>query len=45
MSGHYTPLLTTLTTWQPFRINAHGLVAMLGPDEVNMAVGRLVWKI
>ena len=32
----------TLAQWQPFRIDAMGLVTILGADEMKMAVGRLV---
>lgn len=31
-----------LKAWQPFRLDALGLVTLLGADEVNNAVGRLV---
>ena len=35
--------LSSLTQWNPpFRLDALGLVTMLGADEVNAAVGRLV---
>jgi hypothetical protein len=35
-------LLTTLRDWAPFRIDALGLVTILGAAEVDVAVGRLV---
>jgi hypothetical protein len=31
-----------LMTWQPFKIDALGLVTLIGAEEVNRAVGRLV---
>ena len=31
-----------LSEWAPFRIDALGLVTMIGADQVNAAVGRLV---
>src|SRR6201996_5083392 len=31
-----------LKPWQPFRLDALGLVTLLGADEVNNSVGRLV---
>jgi len=30
-----------LKTWAPFRIDALGLVTLLGVDELNLAIGRL----
>ena len=33
---------TGLLRWQPFQIDALGLVTLLGAEEVNAAVGRLV---
>ncbi|THY87328.1 hypothetical protein D6C93_07595 [Aureobasidium pullulans] len=32
----------SLLQWQPFQIDALGLVTLLGSEEVNVAVGRLV---
>jgi len=34
--------LTYLSRWSPFRIDALGLVTLIGAEEVNKAVGRLV---
>lgn len=33
--------LHSLKTWAPFRIDALGLVTILGADELNLAIGRL----
>jgi hypothetical protein len=30
-----------LHTWSPFKIDALGLVTLIGTDEINRAVGRL----
>lgn len=35
-------LLSSLSHWAPFRIDALGLVTLIGADEVNNSVGRLV---
>lgn len=34
--------LSKLLSWQPFRIDALGLVTLIGADEVNRATGRFV---
>ena len=34
--------LNYLSRWEPFQIDALGLVTMIGADQVNAAVGRLV---
>ena len=33
-----------LIKWSPFRLDALGLVTLIGADEVNQAVGRLVYS-
>ena len=40
-SSYFLPL-GWLGQWSPFRIDALGLVTMIGADEVNAAVGRLL---
>ena len=35
-------MLAGVATWSPFRIDALGLVTMLGTEEVDSAVGRLI---
>lgn len=35
-------LLHYLQNWQPFRIDALGIVTLLGAEQVNRAIGRLV---
>lgn len=35
-------VLDSLSRWSPFRIDALGLVTMLGAEEVDRAIGRLV---
>jgi hypothetical protein len=34
--------LEYLSKWAPFRIDALGLVTLIGADDVNRVVGRLV---
>ena len=41
MDGYF-PLEWLPTQWHPFQIDALGLVTMIGADEVNATVGRLV---
>lgn len=36
------PLITSLKTWSPFKIDALGIVTLLGADAVRKALGRLV---
>lgn len=40
-NGSWAPL-SGLLSWEPFKIDALGLVTLLGAEEVNAAVGRLV---
>lgn len=34
--------LRSLMYWSPFRLDALGLVTLIGAEEVNQAIGRLV---
>lgn len=36
--------LSTLKTWVPFQIDALGLVTLLGADQMNLTLGRLVYS-
>lgn len=36
--------LYALNTWAPFRIDALGLVTLLGADQMNLTLGRLVYS-
>ncbi|PWY88048.1 hypothetical protein BO94DRAFT_535060 [Aspergillus sclerotioniger CBS 115572] len=37
-------MLSALRHWAPFQIDALGLVTMLGADDINLTVGRLVYS-
>jgi hypothetical protein len=39
---HQMMSLSYLSNWAPFRIDALGLVTLIGADEVNKSIGRLV---